>query len=239
MIVRLLAFTHIVDDDDDDDSDDAMYEAGWRDHDPRDEGEDVLVATYADPDILAEFAGRLCYQSWDRPNPGTAGNRNYLANIIRQQHFSVLEHASATFYVAGVSRSLSHELVRHRHLSFSQLSQRYVDESNAEIVYPPAMSEDEQDHLNTLMPYVKRRYHDVISQLEARGLTRKQARQAARSVLLNATETKFVVTGNLRAWRDVIARRISPHADAEMQLLATQVLLKLRVIAPNSFQDMY
>lgn len=66
-------------------------------------------------DTLGEMAGRLCYESWDRPNPATATNAGYLANIIKQQHFSVLEHASATIYLEGVSRTLTHELIRHRH----------------------------------------------------------------------------------------------------------------------------
>lgn len=73
----------------------------------------------ANADELGEMAGRLCYKSWKRPNPVTANNKGYIGNIIAQQHFSVLEHASATFWISGVSRSLTHELVRHRHLSFS------------------------------------------------------------------------------------------------------------------------
>ena len=92
---------------------------------------------WSDADMLAEFAGRLCYQSWDRPNPGTRANSDYIANILRQQHYSVLEHAGFTVAITGVSRSFTHELVRHRHLSFSQLSQRFVDESEAAFVPPP------------------------------------------------------------------------------------------------------
>jgi thymidylate synthase (FAD) len=199
------------------------------------------------PDRLAEFGGRLCYQSWDRPNPATATNASYLANIIAQQHFSVLEHASASFYVAGVSRSLSHELVRHRHLSFSQLSQRFVDESSVDFVVPPLV----QEHMNDggLGYYASAAFYDagnvalekyqaVVDQLSQLGLPRKQVREAARAVLPNATETQFLVTGNMRAWREVIAKRISPHADAEIQLFAREVLTILKRIAPNTFQDM-
>jgi thymidylate synthase (FAD) len=193
-----------------------------------------------DPDELAEFAGRLCYQSWDRPRPETATNAGYLANIIKQQHFSVLEHASATFYVAEVSRSLSHELVRHRHLSFSQVSQRYVDESQATFITPPAIGKhnDAFMHLHTLASNAAYAYHEIVVELEKQGLSRKEARQAARSVLPNATETKLVVTGNMRAWRDVIAKRNSPHADAEIRQLAGMILAELKTIAPNTFQDM-
>src|SRR5690606_39415906 len=90
-------------------------------------------------DELAEVAGRLCYQSWDRPNPRTATNRGYLANIIAQGHESVLEHASVTFYVEGVSRALLAELTRHRHLSSSGVSQRFVDSPQLEMVSPTIM----------------------------------------------------------------------------------------------------
>lgn len=194
-------------------------------------------------DRLAEFGGRLCYESWHRPNPETATNTGYLANILKQQHFSVLEHASASFYVAGVSRSLSHELVRHRHLSFSQLSQRFVDEEKAEMVMPPAFeASGSTAYLSSITKimtddslYI---YSSIVATLIQEGLTRKQAREAARAVLPNATETKLLVTGNMRAWREVIAKRNSPHADAEIQQFAAKVLAKLKIIAPNTFQDM-
>ncbi|MCW2777278.1 MAG: thyX, partial [Frankiales bacterium] len=80
---------------------------------------------------LAEFAGRACYQSWSKPNPSTATNAGYLRHILEVGHLSVLEHGSVTFYLSGISRSLTHELIRHRHFSYSQLSQRYVPERDA------------------------------------------------------------------------------------------------------------
>lgn len=211
-----------------------MGEAGYQHH---------VGESNTGSDLIAEFGGRLCYQSWDRPNPVTATNAGYLANIIKQQHFSVLEHASASFYVAGVSRSLSHELVRHRHLSFSQLSQRFVDEggsTRAAFIVPPAFrdSEDERGVLFDTTGAALEAYYHLDALLVSRGLTRKQAREAARAVLPNATETQFLVTGNMRAWREVIAKRISPHADAEIQLFAREVLTILKRIAPNTFQDM-
>src|SRR5690606_36706741 len=95
---------------------------------------DKYDATYAD--TLAEYAGRNCYQAWERKNPKTQTNEGYLANILKQGHESVLEHASATFSVEGVSRSLTHELIRLRHLSFAELSQRYVNVEDAPMVSP-------------------------------------------------------------------------------------------------------
>src|SRR5262249_29853180 len=89
-------------------------------------------------EALAEISGRLCYLSYAKPRPG--GNKTYLGHILEVGHGSVLEHAVWNFIFVGVSRSLTHELVRHRHLSYSQLSQRYVDESVAEYVEPDCIA---------------------------------------------------------------------------------------------------
>lgn len=199
-----------------------------------------------DADHLSEFAGRACYQSWNRPNPKTASNKSYLSHILEIGHESVLAHASATFYIEGVSRSLTHELVRHRFLAFSQLSQRYVDESNAEGVMPPVVKhlrdeamgdETVGDVWQTAFQDAQRAYRFLNAALARLGVPRKQAREAARSVLPNAIETKIVVSGNLRAWRDFLKLRLSSGADAEIRLLAQEILKQLKEIAPNSFQD--
>ena len=95
---------------------------------------------------LAEFAGRACYQSWSKPNPATATNEGYLRHILEVGHLSVLEHGSVTFYLTGISRSLTHELIRHRHFSYSQLSQRYVPERDAAMVEPAVIAEDPELH---------------------------------------------------------------------------------------------
>lgn len=101
MIVRLLARTAL--------NWDQVYLTDYAPHDEE-------IGAVKEADELAELAGRLCYRSWSRPNPATATNDGYLRNIIEQQHFSVLEHASATFYVGGVSRSLSHEQIGRAHV---------------------------------------------------------------------------------------------------------------------------
>lgn len=194
-------------------------------------------------DHLIEFAGRSCYQSFSRPNPETAHNRDYMANILESGHFSVLEHASATFYVQGVSRALTHELIRHRHLSYSQLSQRFVNEKGrAEAVEPPAFkSSGHRTRLNALAGYVEHvtqeAYTEAVHILEREGLSRKEAREAARAFLPNQTETRIVVSGNHRAWRDFLAKRYDAHADAEIREFATLVLRDLRSLAPNVYQD--
>jgi thymidylate synthase (FAD) len=226
--VRLIAWTHFEPPDDVDWSTDA--EGGQ---------------------ALAEFAGRACYQSWHKPNPATATNAGYLAHILDVGHLSVLEHSTATFYLTGVSRSFTHELVRHRHLSYSQLSQRYVPESEADMVEPDLIADDPELHrLFTAAAQASRKaYQELVTGLETKlaadkqaggagaTLRRKQARQAARAVLPNAIETRIVVTGNYRAWRYFVAARASEHADVEIRAIAVACLRQLTELAPNVFAD--
>ncbi|MEU5149759.1 FAD-dependent thymidylate synthase [Streptomyces yangpuensis] len=189
-------------------------------------------------DGLAEAAGRLCYKSFSRPNPATAENADYMANILRQGHYSVLEHASVTFLVQGISRSLLAELTRHRHLSFSVISQRYVDYSDTSPVIPPAARDTEAEHLvRVAYEEALETYRDLVERLTLAGCKRKAAREAARAVLPNAAPVDMVVTGNLRAWRDVLGKRHHVAADAEIREFAALVLAELRSIAPASVQD--
>jgi len=195
---------------------------------------------------LAEFAGRACYQSWGKPNPRTATNAGYLRHILEVGHLSVLEHGSVSFYLTGVSRSLTHELIRHRHFSYSQLSQRYVPERNAAMVEPEVIAADPELHAlfaeaaeasvkayEELLEGLEKRYADVPNAT----LRRKQARQAARAILPNATETRIVVTGNYRAWRHFIAMRATEHADIEIRALAVECLRHLQREVANVFSD--
>ena len=197
-------------------------------------------------EALAEFAGRACYQSWAKPNPRTATNSGYLRHILEVGHLSVLEHGSVTFYLTGVSRSLTHELIRHRHFSYSQLSQRYVPERNAAMVEPEVIAADPELHARfvaatdaslaaytELLEGLEKRFADVGNAT----LRRKQARQAARAILPNATETRIVVTGNYRAWRHFIAMRATEHADVEIRELAVECLRQLQREVPNVFGD--
>lgn len=192
-----------------------------------------------DADALAEAAGRLCYRSFDRPNPATATNSGYLANIIDHRHFSVMEHASVTFLVRDVSRSLLAELTRHRHLSPSVVSQRYVDYSDTVPVIPPALRESAQEVMNLrdVYGFLVSQYELIYARLRRQGLPKKKAREAARAVLPNMAPVDLVVSGNLRAWREVIQKRDAEGADAEIQELAGHLIGHLRRIAPNTFQD--
>lgn len=188
---------------------------------------------------LPEFGGRLCYESWSRPREETKRNKGYIHNILRQKHFSVLEHVTVGFYIEGVSRSLTHEFVRHRHFSYSQLSQRFVDSSKARFVVPPALSDDEvsvmalQNQFNSALET----YDAIVEQLTKKGAKRKQIREAARSVLPNMTETKILVTGNLRAWMEFLVKRDNPAADAEIARLAKEIGRQLASKYPSIFDD--
>ncbi|WP_328950453.1 FAD-dependent thymidylate synthase [Streptomyces sp. NBC_00184] len=190
-------------------------------------------------DALGEAAGRICYKSFSRPNPNTAANADYLGNILAQGHYSVLEHASVTFLVRDVSRALLTELSRHRHLSFSVVSQRYVNYSKTTPVTPPAVAGDEslERMVNGAYTLALSSYDNLVHALVQRGLKRKEAREAARCVLPNAAPVDMVVTGNLRAWRDVLGKRWHVAADAEIRDFAGLVLGHLRNVAPNSVQD--
>src|SRR5205085_4379638 len=193
----------------------------------------------------AELAGRLCYMS--QRNPANRTTREYLENIKKQGHGSVLEHANYSILLEGVSRSLTHELVRHRAgFAYSQLSQRYVDESNASFVVPPAIAGDEaleqrwRAHVEgaqatyvALVEQLMERYGWVADRVHRR----KMAREASRAVLPNATETKIVVTGNARAWRTMLELRSSEGAELEIRRMAVGVLRLLQREAPGFFSD--
>lgn len=242
---------------------------------------------------LCEMAGRVCYMSFGK---GRKTNQEYLGHILEVGHGSVLEHAVWNFIITGVSRSLTHELVRHRAgWGFSQLSQRYVDESDVSFVVPPELQgevhsaecfelwvdgfmstsgrdrafAEEQYYISHRTNNVKvdvgkieagRAWIDSMRSARARYIKfadyladkltttqpdlkptdrRKSARQAARSVLPNATETKIFITGNARAIRHFIEQRANPSADLEIRRLAVKLLLLMRQEAPNLFEDYF
>ena len=199
-----------------------------------------------DAESLVEFAGRACYETFDRPNPHTAANEAYLHHILDVGHDALLEHATATLYIRGLSRSAGNELLRHRHFSFSQLSQRFVHNTDNEVVVPSIIVQDEELKRMFLAAVDDSRfvYEELLTALDEHMaaepnalLRKKKARQAARAILPNATETRFVVTGNYRAWRGFIAARASEHADVEIRTLAVACLEILREQAPALFDD--
>jgi thymidylate synthase (FAD) len=207
-------------------------------------------------EVVTETAGRVCYMSFAKPRPG--GNSAYLHHIKEVGHGSVLEHAVWNLLITGVSRSLTHELVRHRAgFGYSQLSQRYVDESVAEYVEPDVIAKDPELHAIWLdaVNHSHAAYVKLAERLNAkladpaaaaaamlppdadRTTRRKTARQAARSVLPNATETKITVTANARALRHFLEQRGSAFAEPEIRKLANVMLDLLVKESPNLFGD--
>jgi thymidylate synthase (FAD) len=209
-------------------------------------GTDWRTSLKSEPaEDVVEFAGRVCYMSFGNPRPG--GNEAYIKHILEVGHGSVLEHASFSLLFTGVSRSLTHETIRHRAgFGYSQLSQRYVDESDCAFVVPPELLDDDESLASWMsaMSDARLAYMYLVdnlmlklSHIENKTERRKKAREAARSVLPNATETKIVVSGNARAWRHWLHMRGSEHADAEIRRLAGHVLPILKECAPNIFMD--
>jgi thymidylate synthase (FAD) len=221
--------------------DDSAVDAFLADHDVASWSTDTEVAG----EKLIEVAGRLCYLSFAKPRPG--GNKAYLHHILEVGHGSVLEHSVFNLIFTGVSRSFTHELVRHRAgFGYSQLSQRFVDESSCSFVEPDAIAHDPELHRIWLetMQTCQKAYKTLADGLakkyagiDDRTLRRKKAREAARSVLPNATETKIFVTANGRALRHFIEMRADPAADVEIRKVAIAVLKLLQVESPNLFGD--
>jgi thymidylate synthase (FAD) len=207
-------------------------------------------------EVINEVSGRICYMSFHRPRPG--GNSAYLHHIKEVGHGSVLEHAVWNFVIVGISRSLTHELVRHRAgWAYSMLSQRYVDESVAEYICPDIIWQDPElrelwltsvNHSHAAYKVLSEKLNAKLADPVAAAAAmlppdadnttrRKTARQAARSVLPNATETKISVTANARALRHFCEQRGSRHAEPEIRKLANVMLDLLVADAPNLFGD--
>lgn len=197
-------------------------------------------------ETLPEFAGRNCYRSWSRPNPATATTEGYIEHIKEVQHHSVLEHSSVTFFIEDVSRALLAEITRHRHFSFSVLSQRYHrPDGEVEPVVHPEFAGDAWAEKELMEAWNNARdSYDALlihftEKLEREGVTgttaKKRAAQAARMVLPNATPTDIVITGNLRAWLDFMPKRDSDAADLEIAAEARTIKEHLAQLAPTVF----
>lgn len=196
----------------------------------------------SDGEWLVETAGRTCYMSFGRGRT----HEQHLHHVIEVGHGSVLEHANFSFMIWGVSRSLTHELVRHRAgFAYSQLSQRYVDESDTSFIVPAGIQALEDSdpvlykrfvaHLKAsrdLYVDLTTGLMDSYADIEDKTERRKKARSAARAVLPNATETKIVVTANARALRHFIEMRAHPAAELEIRLLAVEMFKIFQRVAP-------
>jgi thymidylate synthase (FAD) len=202
---------------------------------------------------LCKVAGQLCYMSFTPKRSTNAQAKKYFDNLKSSGHGSVFEHANFSLLLYGISRSVTHELVRHRSgFGYSQLSQRFVSGKMLRFIERPEYQADAQLH-EQFIQRIERAANEykrlserllemqkagsTILSAEARTDLRKKVQQTARSVLPNETEAPIVVTGNTRAWRHVIEERASAHAETEIRALATRILLCLRMSDPILFDD--
>ncbi|HEX8728129.1 MAG TPA: FAD-dependent thymidylate synthase [Ktedonobacterales bacterium] len=200
-------------------------------------------------ELIVELAGRVCYMSLGSKQFRKT-NASYIGNLVGQGHGSVLEHAVWDLLITGVSRSFTHELVRHRAgTGISQLSQRYVDESTADFVEPGIIASDPELHATwqAAIERMHESYKELVAKLAAkvqaehpdlgRTARMKMAREAARSVLPNATETKLMFSANARALRWIITLRGGEGAEPEIRRFAVKLARIMREEAPNLFGD--
>ena len=202
---------------------------------------------------LCKIAGQVCYMSFGKMRSMNAQAKRYFDNLKSSGHGSVFEHANYSLLFYGISRSVTHELIRHRSgFGYSQLSQRYVGGRTLRFVERPEYQGDDFLH-NQFLQRIERAADEYamltnrllemqkagtsILSAEAKTDLLKKVRQSARSVLPNETETVIVVTGNVRAWRHVIEERASAHAEVEIRELAVRAFLCLQQADPVLFDD--
>jgi thymidylate synthase (FAD) len=179
-------------------------------------------------EALLEHAGRACYRSESRGQPG-----KFLAARVREGHESLIEHASVTFDISGISRACSHQLVRHRIASYSQESQRYVDMSNPEFVVPPSVARDPE--AQAIWDEFLAEVADTYRRLRELGVRKEDAR----FILPNATTTRIIVTMNFRSLRHLFTVRCDKAAQWEIRELAFEMLRQVHELAPSVFGDLY
>jgi thymidylate synthase (FAD) len=202
---------------------------------------------------LCKISGQVCYASFGERRTRNDNAAAYFERLTSAGHGSVLEHSSFSFLLYGISRSVTHELVRHRAgAAFSQISQRYVSGSVLRFVERPEYQEDEELHevfeeradraaaeYEAMAEQLLERQEGGASMLTADYKTdaRKKVQQTARSLLPNETEAPMVFTGNVRALRHIIEMRADAHAESEIRNLALRIFLCLRTADPILFGD--
>ncbi len=179
------------------------------------------------PEKIIEIAARTSYKSFSKMGEGT--EKKLIKHIIRLGHLSVLEHASATFRVRGISRACTHQLVRHRLASFTQESQRYVNEREFDYVVPDAIKENKEAF--ALFRDEMRYIAEIYAKFSNIGIKKEDAR----FVLPNATTSEIVISANFREWLHIIGLRVSNEAQWEIRELSTLFWRGLYSISPTVF----
>ena len=202
---------------------------------------------------LTKVAGQTCYMSFGPKRTWNKEAQKYFDNIILSGHGSVMEHANFSFLIWGVSRSFTHELVRHRAgCAYSQVSQRYV--SGRVLRFVERVEYQGDKHLHELFEERIDRAHREYSEMadylyskqekgykilsgEQKTDLRKKVQQVSRSLLPNETEAPIIVTANVRAWRHMINMRASNHAEVEIRNVFFNIYKILREVSPMLFKD--
>lgn len=191
-----------------------------------------LIAHTPDPDTVVAVAARICYSDKGVSELRRGFNKeevaSFLMKLVSSGHFSPVEHASFTFAIEGVSRALSHQLVRHRIASYSQKSQRYVDENNFIYITPPSVASNPEalSLFQSTMEEIQQCYHK---------LSQVVPREDARYILPNAVETKLVCTFNARSLLNFFRLRCCRRAQWEIRELAFKMREEVRRVAPMLF----
>jgi thymidylate synthase (FAD) len=203
----------------------------------------TLVSYSPEPEKTISAAARLCYSPADSEEilsrVKESDQRDFLDKLTAVGHLSPVEHASFTFIVEGISRACSHQLVRHRLASYSQQSQRYVGEEEFDYLIPPSISQDKE--LKALfertMEDIQKSYSCLTEQLVQKGCSTESAREDARFVLPNATETKIMITMNARELIHFFRQRLCNRAQWEIRAMAFAMLKLVKPIAPTIFRN--
>ncbi|MCK4835780.1 MAG: FAD-dependent thymidylate synthase [Candidatus Aminicenantes bacterium] len=188
-----------------------------------------LLSITPSAEKLIENAGRTAYLSFHKEIK-TSG-KDFLKMLINKDHISVLEHAQATFRVKGGSRSFTHQMVRHRLCSFTQQSQRYVDESRFGYIVPDSIKKNSQ--AQNLFRSFMSRAKKVYGELQEMGIKNEDAR----FILPNAVESEIVITANFREWRHIFELRGGTEAQWEIRTIIIKILKILKKKAPAIFED--
>lgn len=194
-----------------------------------------LISHTPEPEKVVSIAAKLCYSKSDVDGLITGvltGNdtEKFIDKLKGMGHESPLEHVSFTFAIEGVSRTLTHQLVRHRIASYSQKSQRYVSENDFEYIVPPSIANGAGVLLyDKLMKQIKQTYTLLVNM--------NIPKEDARYVLPNATETKIIVTMNARSLFNFFSLRCCTHAQWEIRQLANLMLTEVQKVAPILFKN--
>ena len=196
----------------------------------------TLLQHTPEPEQTVALAARLCYSPADidelQERLTGADTTAFLDKIMSLGHHSVLEHASFTFGIDGLSRAASHQLVRHRIASYSQQSQRYVSHAQRfDAVIPDSIAV--RPELLAQFEAQLQALHDCYRTLVEAGVPAEDARY----ILPNATETKIIVTMNARELRHFFALRCCERAQWEIRAMAVKMLIAVRPVAPAFFRD--